>query len=59
MKLTCVKIVVAGVLFAVCLALSSCYQVHSDDDLRGVPVTNNPNVVPNHGGMGRFTAMQP
>lgn len=59
MRLVSVKVVVLGALFAVCLALSSCYQVHSDDDLRGVPVTNNPNIVPNHGAMGRFTAMQP
>ena len=41
------------------LGLSSCYQMHSDDDLRGVPVTNNPNVVPAHNVMSQFTAMQP
>ena len=41
------------------LGLCSCYQVHSDDDLRGVPVTNNPNVVPAHGGLSQFTAMHP
>lgn len=26
--------------------LSGCYQIHSDDELRTVPVTNNPNIVP-------------
>lgn len=37
--------------------LSGCYQVHSDDDLRSVPVTNNPNIVPSStdgGGFGQF-----
>lgn len=29
--------------------LSGCYQVHSDDDLRTIPVTNNPNIVPSQG----------
>lgn len=29
--------------------LSGCYQIHSDDDLRTVPVTNNPNLLPNQG----------
>ncbi len=24
-----------------------CYQAHSGDDLRGIPVTNNPNIIPN------------
>jgi hypothetical protein len=30
-----------------CLALifGSCYQIHSDDDLRTVPTTNNPNLI--------------
>lgn len=29
------------------LVTSGCYQVHSDDrELRTVPVTNNPNLVP-------------
>lgn len=34
------------------LLLSSCYSMSSDDedDLRTVPVTNNPYVIPNHGG---------
>lgn len=31
----------------VLLGVSGCYQVHSDDnELRTVPVTNNPNLVP-------------
>ena len=29
--------------------LAGCYQVHSDDDLRAVPTTNNPNILPNGG----------
>lgn len=36
---------------------TGCYQVHSDDDLRSVPVTNNPNILPasnDGGGMSRF-----
>lgn len=33
------------------LLLAGCFQTSSDDaDLRTVPVTNNPHVVPNHGG---------
>ncbi len=39
------------------IAVSGCYQIHSDDDLRAVPVTNNPNIVPQSNGMGRFIAM--
>lgn len=31
------------------LGMTSCYQIHSDDDLRTVPVTNNPNIVPQQG----------
>ena len=32
------------------LALAGCFQTYNDDeDLRTVPITNNPNVVPNHG----------
>jgi hypothetical protein len=26
--------------------LAGCYQIHSDDDLRTIPVTNNPQVMP-------------
>jgi hypothetical protein len=33
-------------LLFILFGLSGCYQLHSDDDLRTVPVTNNPNVVP-------------
>ncbi len=38
--------------FSILLAaagLSGCYQMHSDDDLRTIPVTNNPNIVPQQG----------
>lgn len=38
-------------------SLSGCYQIHSDDDLRGVPVTNNPHLVPATDPMSRFIAM--
>lgn len=32
------------------LALTGCFQTYNpDDDFRAVPVTNNPNIVPNHG----------
>ena len=32
-------------------ALTGCFQAYNpDDDLRTVPVTNNPHVVPNYGG---------
>lgn len=27
------------------LSLVGCYQTHSDDDLRTVPATNNPNII--------------
>jgi hypothetical protein len=46
-----------GISFAALLAISGCYQVHSDDDLRSVPVTNNPHVVPGLEGMNPFIAM--
>jgi hypothetical protein len=36
-------------LLVVGASLAGCYQIHSDDDLRTVPVTNNPNIVPNQG----------
>lgn len=38
------------------LGLAGCYQAHSSDDLRAVPVTNNPNVVPRPDGIGSFIA---
>lgn len=32
------------------LLLAGCFQAYDpDDDLRTVPVTNNPNIVPNYG----------
>lgn len=34
------------------LSAAGCYQVHSDDDLRTVPVTNNPNIVPRSSSQG-------
>ncbi len=39
------------------LTLTGCFQIYDeDDDLRTIPVTNNPHVVPSHGsgmpGMG-------
>ena len=40
-------------LFLACLVLSGCFQTYDPDndaDRRTVPVTNNPYVVPNHGG---------
>jgi hypothetical protein len=40
-------LVALGVLVAV--GASGCYQVHSDDDLRTIPVTNNPNIIPGQG----------
>lgn len=39
------------------IGLAGCYQIHSDDDLRDVPVTNNPNLVPATDPMSRFIAM--
>jgi len=39
--------------------LSSCYQIHSDDDLRTIPVTNNPNVVPQHSQTAQGPAKMP
>ncbi|HSX26169.1 MAG TPA: hypothetical protein VLE89_04090 [Chlamydiales bacterium] len=37
-------------LFLALLALAGCFQTYSDDDdLRTVPITNNPHVVPNYG----------
>lgn len=38
------------ILIAAGVTLSGCYQIHSDDDLRTVPITNNPNIVPQNGG---------
>jgi hypothetical protein len=32
-------------LFILGLVAAGCYQVHSDDDLRTIPATNNPHVI--------------
>ncbi len=39
-------------LFVILLLAAGCYQIHSDDDLRAVPTTNNPNVLPMGGKAG-------
>ncbi len=37
-------------IFIALLGLAGCFQTYDeDDDLRTVPITNNPHVVPNHG----------
>ncbi len=43
------KFALIALLAALSAGLSGCYQIHSDDDLRTVPVTNNPNLLPNQG----------
>lgn len=47
---------ISAVFIAVLAVCGGCYQAHSDDDLRTVPVTNNPNIVPGSG-MGNFSAV--
>ena len=39
-------------LFVILVTFSGCYGEASDDeqDLRTIPVTNNPHVIPNYGG---------
>lgn len=38
------------IIFMSLLCLAGCFQTYNDDDdLRTVPVTNNPHVVPNYG----------
>lgn len=37
---------------SVSLSLMGCYQAHSDDGLRTIPTTNNPNIVPKGQGVG-------
>jgi hypothetical protein len=46
-------------LFLALLGLTACFQTYNEDDgeIRTVPVTNNPNVVPNVGGGGGFPMM--
>lgn len=39
-----------NLLFLSFILLAGCFQAYNeDDDLRAVPVTNNPHIVPNHG----------
>ncbi len=33
-------------LLVILSSLTGCYQMHSDDDLRTIPATNNPTIVP-------------
>ncbi|MCB1106638.1 MAG: hypothetical protein KDK76_00910 [Chlamydiia bacterium] len=49
---------VALLFFGLVVLVSGCYQAGSngDDDLRAVPVTNNPNIVPDRG-MGPMQSM--
>jgi hypothetical protein len=39
------------------LTIAGCYQVHSDDDLRTVPVTNNPHVIQDSGKTAQLPGM--
>lgn len=39
------------------ICLSGCYKIHGDEDLRVVPVTNNPTIIPNRGGSFPFPSM--
>lgn len=45
------------VIAASLLGLTGCYQAHAGDDLRAVPVTNNPNIVPRTDGISTLLAM--
>jgi hypothetical protein len=39
-----------GLFLLLLLGLTGCFQTYAeDDDLRTVPVTNNPHIVPNYG----------
>lgn len=40
--------------FLIPFFITGCMQAHSDDDLRGVPITNNPNILPKTTSMPRF-----
>lgn len=33
-------------IFLINSLLTGCYQVQSEDDLRAIPTTNNPNIIP-------------
>jgi hypothetical protein len=46
------KFFTVTVLFSLVLCLMGCYQAHSDDALRTIPTTNNPNIVPRSQSMG-------
>lgn len=42
-----------GIFLLLMLTLTSCMEMHGeDDDLRTVPITNNPHIVPNYGSTG-------
>lgn len=45
-----------SMIFAIA-CLSGCYQMRGDEDLRTVPVTNNPTIIPNKGGSFPFPSM--
>jgi hypothetical protein len=49
---------IALMLLILGVMVTGCYQVGSngDDDLRGVPVTNNPNIIP-ESGLGPMNSM--
>lgn len=40
------KLLVAMLFFLVGVSVSGCFQTNVDDDLRSVPITNNPNLFP-------------
>jgi hypothetical protein len=45
------EFMIKNIAFLSLLILSGCYSMSSEeDDLRTVPITNNPYVIPNHGG---------
>jgi hypothetical protein len=44
-------------LFALMMALSSCYKMPSDDYYSTIPLTNNPQVIPQKGGPSMMPGM--
>ena len=44
--MTLMKVSVFFLGAAILCVAAGCYQMHSDDDLRTIPVTNNPNIIP-------------